>query len=547
MKDEDLKILLSHDVDELHMNNCFNFTKEGVEDSVREKSLRVLEIVDLPIQFIGSSPFPTSTQIPITRHLEKLVVHNSSVRFELFEPHERHNLKHLEILPLAPSASLRSFPNIKNLTVLKIPNANETQKAISTILEMVSLVDLDISVLRLGHLEIYENPQGVLKKLVETLKVLVRLDISGTNLLQPKDGNAAFKTRMNCPFDFVGAYRTPFDTQRSSGHYIPAREMAGTATELQFTTTIKAYMNRSIILHLVLNDYKKFLETNSINDDREVFCTIMKVMRVHQTNLGHQLDGIQVLSHISRRGNLTSEDQQLMIQLLLEEMEIINCNRSRDNAACKDMCENACQVLCELIGSNTDLAIPYHLLLNFLLPRINHSICRQPLLDLLHCIVPGSLGEEEKEIVGIQHGAIEILLEGIRKFGDGKPWEILGALTDKAPNNCKKFIESIGEEFIRDQLKVLFLSNLYTNNEDWPAGPKSFQKHICQLERMLSHPYTACSVGKFRDSPWVRARKNDDAILGDCDERLLGLRVRDFDGSSLILDNLFRPPIHHPP
>nr|BDT62724.1 MAG: zer-1-like protein [Metapenaeus ensis nimavirus] len=451
LSNEDLKILLGHKVEQLYLINCWKISQEVLEEILRCKSLRVLEIVEFPY-LPYADKFPI--RISISQHLEKLVIRNRCVQVESPETNESYLLRHFECGPVDISTILRLSPSIKNLTVLRLQNVGGSQNTISTILEMKSLVDLDISVFYPDHIEIYEDPLEVLQKLVENLKNLVRLNVSGTNLLQPTDENAAFTTRMDNPFDFVGIYGTPLDTNRSRGHLIPAREVAGSASEEEFVTTMETYKSISVTSYLVIKDYKTFLKRNSIVDVRKVFGTIMGTMGIQSMNYEYQLEGIDVLSEISSRGKLTSEDQLLMTQFLLEVMELVlywwQC---RNNAACEKMCKKACRVIRELMGSNTDLAIPYHLLLGFLLPRINHSICREPLLELLHCIVSGSLGEEEKEIVGIQHGAIEILLEGIRLFGDDESWEILGVLTDKAPNNCKKFIESVGEEFIKDQLE----------------------------------------------------------------------------------------------
>nr|BDT62729.1 MAG: zer-1-like protein [Metapenaeus ensis nimavirus] len=256
--DENLTILLSHNVEELYLINCRTLTKTGLEKIGRHKSLRVLVIVEymLPNQIDIEDPI----EIPLMRSLNKLVIKSMRIRLESPDSSEINNLKHFEYGPLTLPFSLRSFPNIKNLTVLKIPNTNVHPDHILTILELTSLVlvinAFGIRTGQLVELSVFDYPSKkslfmiafylchfsvldistqlhpyrpikrkntgfFLKKLVETLKNLMSLDISGTDLLAPTYGNAAFETRMDRQFDFVGVYRT----FRTSKCQIPAEEV----------------------------------------------------------------------------------------------------------------------------------------------------------------------------------------------------------------------------------------------------------------------------------------------------------------------------------
>nr|BDT62730.1 MAG: zer-1-like protein [Metapenaeus ensis nimavirus] len=317
LTDGNLTILLSHNVEELYLINCWTLTKTSLEKIGRHKSLRVLVIVEYSMIFERDT-----IEIPLMRSLNKFVIESIRIGLELPDSSEINNLKHFEYGPLSLPFPLRSFPNIKNLTVLKIPNISMDPDRILHVLELTSLVlvintfgtktsqlvdmsvfdypskkSLFIIAFYLCHFSVLDistqphpyrpikrkNTGGFLKKLVETLKNLMSLDISGTDLLEPTYGNAAFETRMDRQFDFVGVY----GTLRTSDCQIPAVEVAGDTSEEEFMVAIKTYA-KVYTGDMVLYKFIDFLKTNPIIDERKVFCTVIEVANAYWKDCAFQ-------------------------------------------------------------------------------------------------------------------------------------------------------------------------------------------------------------------------------------------------------------------
>nr|BDT62728.1 MAG: zer-1-like protein [Metapenaeus ensis nimavirus] len=332
LTDENLTILLNHNIEELHLINCWTLTKTGLENIEKHKSLRVLVIVDHSIAIQRGTKDPT--RIPLMRNLNKLVIKSIRIGLESPDPSEINNLKHFEYGPLPLPFSLGSLPDIKNLTVLKIPNMSVHPDNILPVLELISLVVLDISSHRRCHQIEHKVTWGFLKKLVETLKKLMSLDISGTKLLAPTYGNAAFETRMKRPFDFVGVY----STFRTSKCQIPAVEVAGDTSEKEYMVAIKTYASVCEVGDMVLFDFLLFVQKNPIIDERKVFCTVIEVAHAYCKDRARQGPILSMvneavtttffsprrnlLSHLSRRIKLTSQEQLLMMQYLLDMLEM---------------------------------------------------------------------------------------------------------------------------------------------------------------------------------------------------------------------------------
>ena len=120
---------------------------------------------------------------------------------------------------------------------------------------------LDISQIskRDGH---YENPNDILRNLVQSLENLSSLDISGTNLAgtssyETQQGQDVVKcdipglvSRVDKPLDFLGLYKT--ENEASLRAHIPAIEISGEINEEHLLSAAKRYIHRPDVLETVL-------------------------------------------------------------------------------------------------------------------------------------------------------------------------------------------------------------------------------------------------------------------------------------------------------
>lgn len=105
-----------------------------------------------------------------------------------------------------------------------------------------------------------------LRSLVQSLPLLMSLDISGTNLagtgIYADDSNGAdivrcdipgLVSRVDTPLDFLGLYKT--EHEASLRAHIPAKEISGEINEAHMLSAARRYFHRPEVLDSVLSGF----------------------------------------------------------------------------------------------------------------------------------------------------------------------------------------------------------------------------------------------------------------------------------------------------
>ena len=181
------------------------------------------------------------------------------------------SLSHLDLSGLVHSQGLERLAfllSCPNLVSLILHNVEEVNTSLNTLCQMKKVEHLDISQYDEQDGE-FEDPTSFLTELVSSLPALRSLDISGTNLasdyIQP-DGQSDGKQcgipglagRIEQPLEFLGLYGTHQEDASWRPH-IPARKVAGEASEEQVLLAGWRYHDRPHILECVLNHLHWFL------------------------------------------------------------------------------------------------------------------------------------------------------------------------------------------------------------------------------------------------------------------------------------------------
>ena len=192
------------------------------------------------------------------------------------------NLSHLDLSGLMHSQGLNRLIfllNCPNLISLILHNVKEVKSSLSTLCQMKKVEHLDISQFD----ELYgdfESPTSYLSELVSSLPALRSLDISGTNLASDytklggrSDGKVCdipgLAGRIEQPLEFLGLYRT-HQEEASRRTHIPARQVAGSASEEQILLAGRRYHDRPLVLENVLDDLMMLIRQETCRDLEQV-------------------------------------------------------------------------------------------------------------------------------------------------------------------------------------------------------------------------------------------------------------------------------------
>lgn len=215
-------------------------------------------------------------------HLRRLVLNGVVMHPRLQFAHLQ-DLSHLDltscVLANFSLEALVMLPNLQTLILFNVwPIANQLHAICC--LRRLSTLDISISSSGNGH-GTYDLPDQTLEMLMDNLRHLTHLDISGTNLAgngvaTKESTNANTKTaaaadhqqhfgptdipglasRTQRPLQFLGLYHTAHWACKR--HDIPALEVAGDANEQQILTAARYYHDRPVLLTRVSEVTDKF-------------------------------------------------------------------------------------------------------------------------------------------------------------------------------------------------------------------------------------------------------------------------------------------------
>lgn len=240
--DNGLKTIVKHKLSELEVSNCHLLTETSLQYLTSHgqnlTSLSIENAPILPTNFLRSDYFDRE-YIVLAPKLKRLSVKNHHTSGDptffhlLLKP--LFNLTHLDLSDCSELGNMCFLPHIKHLNTLILYNVETVQEAISSIIKLKNLKQLDISQSKERNGK-YRNENQVLATIVENLPALVSLDISGTNLAGtgvaeyssanknrfiPASDIPGLSCRVHNPFQFLGLYGTSHVACQR--HDIPAK------------------------------------------------------------------------------------------------------------------------------------------------------------------------------------------------------------------------------------------------------------------------------------------------------------------------------------
>ena len=453
-----------------------------------------------------------------TPRLQSLCIHNLEVKEGLsYFPILFKNLTNLTHLDMSGCSHREGMEEcfwlpkyLKNsLISLILHNVKEISLGtISNIIKLNKLRHLDIS----QHPDnaddfYYEDPNKVLKSIVENLPELKSLDISATNLAgngvfeydshqnsQNSQNNDRLKlaerardnesnnmdvdqtmdtvempqcdivgliSRIKNPLDFLGLYKCSYQPNHRT--HIPARRISGDKDEAQLVLAGRQYLNRPSYLSQILLDICKILQNLTYKDFRPHLDIVLLSMNRYIEERNIQFAGSACLYYIVR-GNPEEYDRRLNeINLKMKEKIIgtlINAmfyHKDEDN-----MLRNGLVTLNNVFEVQ-DLICDYERLVRILLyivathkhstGNFNVQAAAIRLFNSLACQVEG----HRKLLIG-DLGAIEQMLNIIQEKLRARncdevlesAWSTMWNVTDETPINCERFLNGRGMElFLR--------------------------------------------------------------------------------------------------
>ncbi|XP_071041876.1 protein zer-1 homolog [Parasteatoda tepidariorum] len=260
---------------------------------------------------------PKLTSLPMLR---KLVIHEltktgKSVEFlQVIKTTSR--LTHLD-LSHSKVWGFESFVNHPLLSLVLYNVKDCIKDCLPSIYLIKTIRHLDISSTE-AHTVKYENPNQVLKTIVDNLVNLTSLDISGTNLagkgtierfldskskVNEDDEEETSLTdipglasRVHRPLEFLGLLNCSH--QACYRHHIPAIRIAGDNGEEQILTAGQAYCTRESAIQKVLNDLFSLFRFSECKNIPLALDIIMEAMRIHLRKKSIQVAGSASLFYI---------------------------------------------------------------------------------------------------------------------------------------------------------------------------------------------------------------------------------------------------------
>lgn len=431
----------------------------------------------------------------------------------LFKPMTR--LTHLDITGLYHNEGtfeFEFFQYLPRLISLVMHNVVGLETAVKAIGQLSNLRHLDISQSeeKSGS---YDDPNGLLSSLVESLPELRSLDISGTNLAgsgivdgdyraaaaaagakMPQSDIPGLSSRVATPLDFIGLYKTSHEACTRA--HIPAKEISGDGNEKQTLSAGHHYLDRPSILENVLNDLFHVFRYEHFNDVRAALDVILIAMDRHPEEKVIQISGSASLYYVVKseaiRKHLNVRVKRKVLCTLLNGMFA----HKQDPV----MMRNGCLTLCQFTIPQ-DVLFDYERLVRILLFIVAEHTTEEStfvqragifLLNSLACQVDG----QQKLLVG-DLGAMEKMLQLIRaRIHDHNcddvmetAWSTMWNVTDETPVNCQRFLDGGGmhlflrckEEFPDKQDLLRNMMGLLGNVAEVPT----LRRHLMTKEFVL--------------------------------------------------------------
>ncbi|XP_032573716.1 protein zer-1 homolog isoform X2 [Drosophila sechellia] len=407
-------------------------------------------------------------------HLRRLVLNGVVMHHRLQFAH-LHDLGHLDltscVLANFSLEALGSLPNLHTLILFNVwPIANQLH-AICCLRRLCTL-DMSISSSGNGH-GTYDLPDQTLEMLMDNLRHLTHLDISGTNLagngVATKESTSTsgsqqspkmeqhfaltdipgLASRTQRPLQFLGLYHTAHWACKR--HDIPALEVAGDANEQQILTAARYYHDRPVLLTRVLNDLYHLFRFENCKDIHTALDVVLSAMDRHLKFKHMQISGSATLFYIVKgrdRSKFGALLRNHIIRTLLNGMEM--------HITDDTMLRNGYLTLTQF-HMPVDVLFEYERLIKILLHGVSKTeqegfVQRIAiyLLNTLACQVDGRqklfLGE-----LGVVSTMFTLIKDRLTRsvFDDVMEvaWSTMWNVTDETAINCKRFLDGRGMEY----------------------------------------------------------------------------------------------------
>ncbi|KMY96827.1 protein zer-1 homolog isoform X2 [Drosophila simulans] len=407
-------------------------------------------------------------------HLRRLVLNGVVMHHRLQFAH-LHDLGHLDltscVLANFSLEALGSLPNLHTLILFNVwPIANQLH-AICCLRRLCTL-DISISSSGNGH-GTYDLPDQTLVMLMDNLRHLTHLDISGTNLagngVATKESTSTsgsqqspkmeqhfaltdipgLASRTQRPLQFLGLYHTAHWACKR--HDIPALEVAGDANEQQILTAARYYHDRPVLLTRVLNDLYHLFRFENCKDIHTALDVVLSAMDRHLKFKHMQISGSATLFYIVKgrdRSKFGALLRNHIIRTLLNGMEM--------HITDDTMLRNGYLTLTQF-HMPVDVLFEYERLIKILLHGVSKTeqegfVQRIAiyLLNTLACQVDGRqklfLGE-----LGVVSTMFTLIKDRLTRsvFDDVMEvaWSTMWNVTDETAINCKRFLDGRGMEY----------------------------------------------------------------------------------------------------
>ncbi|BFF98449.1 protein zer-1 homolog [Drosophila madeirensis] len=405
-------------------------------------------------------------------HLRRLVLNGVVMHHRLQFAH-LHDLGHLDLTScVLANFSLEALVMLPNLHTLILFNVWPIANQLHAICCLRRLCTLDISISSSGNGHgTYDLPDQTLEMLMDNLRHLTHLDISGTNLAgngvatkESTNANANTKmeqqhfaltdipglaSRTQRPLQFLGLYHTAHWACKR--HDIPALEVAGDTNEQQILTAARYYHDRPVLLTRVLNDLYHLFRFENCKDIHTALDAVLSAMDRHLKFKHMQISGSATLFYIVKgreRSKFGTLLRNHIIRTLLNGMEM--------HLTDDTMLRNGYLTLTQF-HMPADVLFEYERLIKILLHGVSKTeqegfVQRIAiyLLNTLACQVDGRqklfLGE-----MGVVSNMLTLIKDRLTRsvFDDVMEvaWSTMWNVTDETAINCKRFLIGRGMEY----------------------------------------------------------------------------------------------------
>ncbi|KAL7732768.1 hypothetical protein ACLKA6_005910 [Drosophila palustris] len=402
-------------------------------------------------------------------HLRRLVLNGVVMHHRLQFAHLQ-DLSHLDLTScVLANFSLEALVMLPNLHTLILFNVWPIANQLHAICCLRRLCTLDISISSSGNGHgTYDLPDQTLEMLMDNLRYLTHLDISGTNLAgngvaTKESTNTNTKTeqhfgptdipglasRTQRPLQFLGLYHTAHWACKR--HDIPALEVAGDANEQQILTAARYYHDRPVLLTRVLNDLYHLFRFENCKDIHTALDVVLCAMDRHLKFKHMQISGSATLFYIVKgrdRSKFGTLLRNHIIRTLLNGMEM--------HLTDDTMLRNGYLTLTQF-HMPVDVLFEYERLIKILLHGVSKTeqegfVQRIAiyLLNTLACQVDGRqklfLGE-----LGVVSTMLTLIKDRLTRsvFDDVMEvaWSTMWNVTDETAINCKRFLDGRGMEY----------------------------------------------------------------------------------------------------